>query len=75
MQRILPLSDGSGLAVSYRMYLPPYSDCYEGVGVEPDYICELDEALLSKNIYKITDAEDNQLARAVEVLNGVNLAE
>ncbi len=74
MQRLLNLSDGSGLAISYRMYLPPYSDCYEGVGVTPDYECEMDEALLTKNIYKITDSEDNQLTCAVEVLNGENIA-
>lgn len=74
MQRLLSLSDGSGLAVSYRMYMPPYSECYEGVGVTPDYLCEIDEALLSKNIYKISDAEDNQLSKAVEVLNGNNNA-
>ena len=31
----------------------------------PDVIVELDEALANKNIYKITDEEDNQLAAAV----------
>ena len=74
MQRLIELPDATGFAVSYRMYCPPFSDCYEGVGVNPDYVCELDEALLDKNIYKITDAEDNQLMCAVEVLNGQNIS-
>ncbi len=75
MQRLIPLSDATGIAVSYRMYCPPFSDCYEGVGVMPDYVCELDESLLDKNIYKITDSEDNQLAKAVEVLNSIGESE
>lgn len=74
MQRLIPLADATGIAVSYRMYCPPFSDCYEGVGVEPDYVCELDESLLDKNIYKITDSEDNQLKKAAEVLNSINIA-
>ncbi len=74
MQRLIELPDSTGLAVSYRMYCPPFSDCYEGVGVEPDYVCELDESLLDKNIYKITDSEDNQLAKAVSVLDNLEIS-
>lgn len=70
MQRIIDLPDGSGISISYQMYYPPFSDNYEGVGVQPDVTVELDESLKDKNIYKITDEEDNQLATAVAVLNG-----
>ncbi len=68
MQTIRQLSDGSGLSVTYRYYCPPFSENYDGIGVKPDVDVELDEALQSKNIYKITDAEDNQLHAAVQAV-------
>ncbi len=68
MQTVLRLPDNSGLSISYRMYNPPLSDNYEGIGVIPDIEVELDEALLQKNFYKITDDEDNQLGRAISYL-------
>ena len=72
MQTIIPLSDGTGLGISYRLYCPPFSDNYEGVGVIPDVEVELDKTLEGKNIYKITDSEDNQLQKAIEILNKNN---
>ena len=51
---------------TYRMYNPPFSDNYHGIGIVPDVEVELDEALLTKNVYKITDEEDNQLAAAAK---------
>lgn len=68
MQTVRQLSDGSAISVTYRYYCPPFSDNYDGVGVTPDVVVELDEALKEKNIYKITDEEDNQLRAAVEAL-------
>ncbi len=68
VQNIGALQLGGAVSISYKMYSPPFSDNYEGVGITPDIICELDEALADKNIYKITDDEDNQLKRAVEAL-------
>ncbi len=65
MQTTTQLSDGSAVTITYRMYSPPFSENYHGVGIVPDVIVELDEALAEKNIYKITDEEDNQLAAAV----------
>ncbi|MBE6667257.1 MAG: hypothetical protein E7607_02980 [Ruminococcaceae bacterium] len=43
-----------------------YNDGYDGVGITPDVVEELDEALAGKNIYTITDEEDNQLAKALD---------
>ena len=68
MQTIIRLADNTGLGISYRMYNPPFSDNYEGVGVEPDYVVEMDEGVADKNIYKITDEEDTQLQKAIELL-------
>ena len=69
VQTIIPLPDGTGLGISYRLYCPPFSDNYEGVGIAPDVEVEPDKSLEGKNIYKITDSEDNQLQKAVEILN------
>lgn len=68
MQTTLSLPDGSALKVTYRMYKPPYSEGYDGVGIKPDVEVALDEALKNKNIYKITDEEDNQLKAALSSL-------
>lgn len=65
MQTTLPLSFGGAISVTYRLYSPPFGENYHEIGIEPDVVVELDEALESKNIYKITDEEDNQLAAAV----------
>ncbi len=70
MQTVTSLPDGSGLSISYRMYNPPFSDNYEGIGITPDVILEPDEELLEKNFYKITDEEDNQLQTAIKILRG-----
>ena len=68
MQTTIPLSTGGAVSITYRMYNPPFSDNYHGVGIVPDVEVELDEALADKNTYKITDEEDNQLAAAAEAL-------
>ncbi len=65
MQTTMVLSDYSAVSVTFRMYNPPFSENYHGVGIVPDVVVELDEALENKNIYKITDEEDNQLTAAV----------
>ena len=68
MQTVFSLPDGSGLSISYRMYNPPYSDNYEGIGVQPDIVLPLADELLEKNFYKITDEEDTQLQAAIKWL-------
>lgn len=68
MQTTVPLSDGSAVSITYRMYSPPYGENYHGVGITPNIEVELDESLAGKNIYKITDEEDNQIAAAAEAL-------
>jgi C-terminal processing protease CtpA/Prc len=51
-----------------KKYFPPISDGYDGIGIKPDLEVELDKALENKNIYKITDAEDNQLQAAIALI-------
>jgi len=55
-----------GLKLTTRMYFPPCGESYEGIGIAPDVEVELDEALANVNIYKIADADDNQLQRAIK---------
>lgn len=68
MQTIRGFGDGTGFKYTYRYYCPPFSDNFDGVGVTPDIVAELDASLEGKNIYKITDEEDNQLAAAYNAL-------
>ena len=67
MQSTQALADGA-VKITYRMYKPPFSEGYHDVGITPDVEVALDEALADKNIYKITDAEDNQLKAALDAL-------
>ena len=45
---------------------PSFIANYEGVGITPDVEVELDESMANVNIYKIADADDNQLQRAIQ---------
>lgn len=65
MQTIIPLGDGSGVKLTTKMYFPPFSEGYDGIGITPDIEIDMDESLADKNIYKITDDEDTQLQRAI----------
>ena len=65
MQQIMSLLDGSALRITYKMYFPPFSDGYDGIGIVPDIEVDMDESLATKNIYKITDEEDTQLQAAI----------
>lgn len=68
MQTFYPLADGSYFKATVSYYCPPFSDNYDGVGIVPDVEVALDESLKGKNVYKITDEEDNQLAAAYQQL-------
>ncbi len=71
MQTIFSLEyfgfDGA-VKMTTKMYFPPLSEGYDGIGIKPDLEVELDEALKNKNIYKITDAEDNQIQAAIDLI-------
>lgn len=71
MQSIFSLGyygyDGA-VKMTTKMYFPPLSEGYDGIGIKPDLEVELDKALENKNIYKITDQEDNQLQAAISLI-------
>jgi C-terminal peptidase (prc) len=68
MQSVIPLDDGSAISVSTKMYYPPYSDNYEGIGIQPNITVEMADDVKNINAYKITDAQDTQLQAAVYAL-------
>lgn len=68
MQSSVNLPDGGMLSVTYRMYKPPFSESYHGVGIVPDVEVEAEGALLEKHFLKVTDSEDNQLRTALDEL-------
>lgn len=68
MQSSVTLPDGGMLSVTYRMYKPPFSESYHGIGIVPDVEVKAEGALLEKHFLKVTDSEDNQLAAALDEL-------
>ena len=62
VQRILPLGDGTGVKLTIANYYTPNGNNIHGIGIEPDEELELDvDAYLE-------DGTDNQLDRAVEII-------
>lgn len=71
MQNIISLDQfgfEGGVRLTTKMYFPPCEEGYDGIGITPDVEVELSEEASKINIYKITDAEDNQLQRAIQEL-------
>lgn len=40
-QKVFEMSDGSAVILTVAKLIPYTSDCYDGIGVTPDYVCEL----------------------------------
>ncbi len=69
MQTTIPLTDGSGVKLTTKMYFPPFSEGYDGIGITPDIEIDMDESTEGISIYKITDAQDTQIQRAIRYFN------
>ena len=68
MQSILSLEMfgcPGALKLTTRMYYPPKSENYDGVGIVPNVEVALSEAASKINVYDIADADDNQLVTAL----------
>ena len=70
MQGIYPLNDRiTAIKISNAKYSPPFSDCYDGIGVYPHIEERLPDGLLKeKSFDKITEEEDTQLQAAIKSL-------
>lgn len=69
MQSILPLKDGGGVKLTTALYYPPFSDNFDGVGVEPDIEVEMEGDAAKKSLYVIGDTEDTQLQAAIAAIS------
>lgn len=67
VQRIFELEDGTALKLTIAHYYTPKGNDIHEVGVTPDVEIDLNEELKKKNT--ITHEEDNQLQKAIEILN------
>lgn len=72
MQSVLSLAyfgyEGA-VKLTTNMYFPPCGESYDGVGITPDVTVELSEYAANINIYELSDADDNQLQKAIETFN------
>lgn len=66
IQQILTMEDGSGLKITTEEYQTPNKNKINKIGIEPDEKVELPENL--KNKLKLTEDEDVQLKKAIELL-------
>lgn len=57
VQNTYPISDGTAIKLTIARYMTPNGRCIQDEGIEPDVVVELDES-----------DEDNQLAKALEIL-------
>ena len=67
VQDIFPLPDGSAIRVTVATYYTPLGRSIHDIGLTPDVVVEMDEAL-SANLARIEREEDVQLQRAIEVI-------
>ena len=67
VQSILPLTDGTAIKVTVSKYYTPKGRNIHKIGISPDVTVELDEALRKKVV--IEKKEDNQLQKAISILN------
>ncbi|KAB1434415.1 S41 family peptidase [Candidatus Galacturonibacter soehngenii] len=66
VQRLIELGDGTAMKLTISKYYTPNGYNIHKIGIEPDVLIELDEALKMQAI--ITHDEDNQLQKAIEII-------
>ncbi len=67
VQSVIPLPDGSGVKITVSKYYAPKGRNIHEIGIEPDVVVELKEALQNK--VTIEKSEDNQLQEAIKIIN------
>ncbi len=73
VQQIYPLADGTAVKLTQSSYFTSAGRNIHGTGIEPDVYVDLDEHLKNKSV--VTMEEDNQLQKALEVLESKMKAE
>ena len=67
IQTVFTLSDGSGLTITTAEYFTPNGENIHKVGITPDEEVNLPESV--ENIYAVTEDDDTQLKKAIEILS------
>ncbi len=65
---LFPYGYSGALKLTTAKYYPASGVGYDGVGIIPDIVEELNPAAAEKNVYELPDAEDNQLQKAITAL-------
>lgn len=66
VQSIIPLLDGTAIKVTVSKYFTPNGRNIHKIGIKPDVVVELNDALKQKVV--ITKEEDNQLQKAIQII-------
>jgi len=66
VQQVKALNDGTGFKLTTAQYFTPNGTYIHGKGIEPNIVIEMPENL--KNRIDLTDEEDVQLQKGIEVL-------
>ncbi len=72
VQIVLPLEDGSAIKVTVAKYYTPSGVCIQEMGVEPDIVVEMDEEYRYSAVSQIPKEDDDQLQRAIQLLNKIS---
>lgn len=67
VQIVRPLNDGTGFKLTISQYFTPNGSYIHGKGIEPNIVIDLPDELKEKP--EISDEEDIQLQKALEVIN------
>jgi len=67
VQIVRPYTEDTGFKLTTSEYFTPSGENIHGIGIEPDIIEPLDESYIE--IEEPTDEDDNQLQKAIEILN------
>lgn len=69
MQNTYNLKNGGGLRLTVAQYRTIKSECYQGVGLKPDYDVDIAEKYSETDIEDIPSKDDAQLQKAIEVIS------
>jgi len=67
VQIIRPYSENAGFKLTTSQYFTPNGVNIHGIGIEPDVIVEMNDSYYE--LENPTDADDNQLQKAIEIMN------
>ena len=67
IQTFFKLSDGSGLKITTGEYYTPKGSTIHKVGINPDEEVKLPDDI--KSIYAVSEEDDTQLKKAIEILS------